>query len=279
MGIKIDGKRHAAELRAAVKASVSGLAQAPSLAVVLVGEDPGSLAYIKGKEAAANEVGIRFELHALPEAATQDEVLELLDKLNSDKSVNGVIVQQPLPKHIDKNTIVNAVAPIKDVDCLHPFNVGKVLTGQDGVLPCTPAGVVYMLKNEGIIMEGKSCVIIGRSDIVGKPLALLMLRENATVTVCHSRTANLPEVCRQADILVAALGKARFVTADMIKEGAVVVDVGINRLSGKKICGDVDYADCFEKASYITPVPGGVGPMTVAYLMDNCVKAWKMQNE
>jgi methylenetetrahydrofolate dehydrogenase (NADP+)/methenyltetrahydrofolate cyclohydrolase len=279
LAIKIDGKQHAANLRASVKASVEGLGQAPSLAVVLVGEDPGSLAYIKGKEAAAKEVGIRFELHALPEAATQDEVLTLLDKLNADKNINGIIVQQPLPKHIDKNTIVNAVAPIKDVDCLHPFNVGKVLTGQDGVLPCTPAGVVYMLKNEGIIMEGRNCVIIGRSDIVGKPLALLMLRENATVTVCHSRTADLPAVCRQADILVAALGKAKFVTADMIKEGAVVVDVGINRLSGKKICGDVDYTSCFDKASYITPVPGGVGPMTVAYLMDNCVKAWKMQNE
>jgi methylenetetrahydrofolate dehydrogenase (NADP+)/methenyltetrahydrofolate cyclohydrolase len=279
MAIKIDGKQHAANLRAAVKEAVVGLAQAPSLAVVLVGDDPGSLAYIKGKEAAAKETGIRFELHALPEATAQDDVLELLNKLNADKNINGIIVQQPLPKHIDKNTIVNAVAPIKDVDCLHPFNVGKVLTGQDGVLPCTPAGVVYMLKNEGIILEGKSCVIIGRSDIVGKPLALLMLRENATVTVCHSRTTDLPAVCRQADILVAALGRAKFVTADMIKEGAVVVDVGINRLSGKKICGDVDYADCFDKASYITPVPGGVGPMTVAYLMDNCVKAWKMQNE
>jgi methylenetetrahydrofolate dehydrogenase (NADP+)/methenyltetrahydrofolate cyclohydrolase len=279
MAVKIDGKLHAASLRASVKAAIESLPQVPTLAVVLVGDDPGSLAYIRGKEQAAAETGIRFELHALPESTPQDKVLALLDNLNGDKDINGIIVQQPLPKHIDKNTIVNAVAPIKDVDCLHPFNVGKVLTGQDGVLPCTPAGVVYMLKNEGITVEGKNCVIIGRSDIVGKPLALLMLRENATVTVCHSRTTDLPEVCRRADILVAALGKARFVTADMIKEGAVVVDVGINRLEGKKICGDVHYSACSDKASYITPVPGGVGPMTVAYLMDNCVKAWKMQNE
>jgi methylenetetrahydrofolate dehydrogenase (NADP+)/methenyltetrahydrofolate cyclohydrolase len=279
MAIKIDGKLHSAKLKNQIREEVSKLPAKPSLAVVLVGDNPASLAYIRSKELSANEIGIRYELHALPESTPQDEVLKLLDNLNADKNINGIIVQQPLPGHISKDAVVTRVAPEKDVDCLHPFNVGKVLTGQDGMLPCTPAGVVYMLKNEGIKLEGKNCVIIGRSDIVGKPLALLMLKENATVTVCHSRTENLAEICGRADILVAALGSPRFVTPDMVKEGAVVVDVGINRLEGRKICGDVDYKACFDKASYITPVPGGVGLMTVAVLMDNCLKAWKLQNE
>ncbi len=220
MAIKIDGKIHSANLKEKIKQDISYLPQAPSLAVVLVGEDQGSLAYIRSKEKAASEIGIRYVLHALPESTPQDTLLNLLDNLNADNNVNGIIVQQPLPGHIDNGVVINRIAPDKDVDCLHPVNVGKVLTGQRGMLPCTPAGVVYMLKGEGIPLAGKHCVIIGRSDIVGKPMALLMLRENATVTVCHSRTENLEEMCRQADILIVAMRQPRFVTPDMIKENA-----------------------------------------------------------
>jgi len=320
----IDGKKHAADIRTEVATQVASLAVAGKqckLAVVLVGENPASVVYINMKKKACEEVGIAFELHPLPEAATQSEVIKLIDSLNANAEVTGILVQQPFPGQLNKDEILSRLDPRKDVDCLHPLNVGLAMagTGSLGVgcmdvgssqkadtprlLPCTPAGCIELLKREGIEISGKRAVIVGRSDIVGKPLAMLLLAENATVTICHSRTKNLAEECRHAEILVAALGRPKFITADMVSDGAIVIDVGVNRLDSEphegtadgvlgvdaalngiglppkksKICGDVDYENVREKASYITPVPGGVGPMTVAVLMQNCVKARELQ--
>ena len=277
MGHLIDGKKHAADIRAAVKKQVDAMdGPKPHLAVVLVGENPASITYIKNKRKACEETGIGFSLHTLPQFATQAEVLDTVGKLNGDANIHGILVQQPLPPQVDKNAVESAVDPMKDVDCLHPFNLGIVATGRPRFSPCTPGGVVQLLKREGIEIAGKNAVIIGRSDIVGKPLAFMLLNENATVTICHSKTRDLADICRRADILVAAIGHAKFITADYVKKGAVVIDVGMNRENGK-LCGDVDFENVKGKAAYITPVPGGVGPMTIAMLMENCVKAWELQ--
>jgi len=252
----------------------------PCMAVVQVGDDPASTIYIAQKEKACAEVGINFKKVSLPGNISNDAMLAEIDTLNNDSNVHGYMVQQPLPKQLDVDEILTTIAPHKDVDCLHPYNVGMISEGRGTLLPCTPAGVIALLDAYNIGLEGKHCVILGRSRIVGKPLGMMMLGKNATVTYCHSRTKNVAEICRQADVLAVAIGRAKFVTADMIKEGCVLVDVGINRIDGgsaakgKKICGDIDYDGCFKKASYITPVPGGVGPMTVALLISNAFSAW-----
>ena len=277
MAIKINGTTHASKIRVNLKNRIKDYAPKPHMAVVLVGDDAASQVYIRNKQKACAEVGIHSTLHTLPATASQQEILDMINTLNNDTTVNGILVQQPFPVVIDKNAIVSAVDPKKDVDCLHPYNLGLVAIGQAKFLPCTPGGIIELLKQESIDISGKHAVIVGRSDIVGKPLALMLLNENATVTICHSKTQNLAQVCSQADILIAAVGRAKLITADFIKSGAVVIDVGINRENGK-LCGDVDYDNVFEKASHITPVPGGVGPMTVAMLLENCVRAWEMQN-
>lgn len=249
----------------------------PCLAVILVGDDPASKVYVNNKKKACEFCGIRSLEYLLPADASQEELNSLVDKLNSDESVNGILCQLPLPSHLDEKEVLNLIKPEKDVDAFHPENVGHIMIGDFNFLPCTPAGIMEMLKYENIGLDGKNCVIIGRSNIVGKPMAMLMLKENATVTVCHSHTKNLKEVVARADVVVAAVGKAKFVTADMIKDGAVIIDVGINRCEDGKLYGDVDFEACKEKASYITPVPGGVGPMTIATLMQNTVTAAKIQ--
>ncbi len=277
----IDGKEISANVKAQVKAEVEKLKEQGievGLAVVIVGDNPASRVYVNNKKKACAEVGFTSYEYALPQETTQDELLDLVNKLNADDKVNGILVQLPLPKQINENSIINAIRPDKDVDAFHPANVGHIMIGDFSFLPCTPAGVMEMLAQTGIETEGKECVVIGRSNIVGKPMAMLLLHKNATVTICHSRTKNLAEVCRKADILVAAVGKAKFVTPDMIKEGAVVIDVGMNRLDNGKLCGDVDYDACFDKAGYITPVPGGVGPMTIAMLMKNTLTSAKIKN-
>lgn len=251
----------------------------PCLAVILVGDDPASRVYVNNKKKACEFCGIRSLEYLLPADVAQEELNSLVEKLNADESVNGILCQLPLPKHLDEKEVLNLIKPEKDVDAFHPENVGHIMIGDFNFLPCTPAGIMEMLKYEGIDLDGKNCVIIGRSNIVGKPMAMLMLKQNATVTVCHSHTKNLKEIVLQADIVVAAVGKAKFVTADMIKDGAVIIDVGINRMSDGKLCGDVDFDACCEKASYITPVPGGVGPMTIATLMQNTITAAKIQNK
>lgn len=277
----IDGKAISANVKAQVKAEVEKLKEQGievGLAVVIVGDNPASRVYVNNKKKACAEVGFTSYEYALPQETTQEELLELVNKLNADEKVNGILVQLPLPKQIDENAIINAIRPDKDVDAFHPENVGHIMIGDFSFLPCTPAGVMEMLAQSGIETEGKECVVIGRSNIVGKPMAMLLLHKNATVTICHSRTKNLAEICKKADILVAAVGKANFVTPDMIKEGAVVIDVGMNRLDNGKLCGDVDYEACFDKAGYITPVPGGVGPMTIAMLMKNTLTSAKIKN-
>lgn len=277
----IDGKAISANVKAQVKAEADKLKEQGieiGLAVVIVGNNPASRVYVNNKKKACAEVGFNSYEYALPEETTQEELLDLVKKLNEDDKVNGILVQLPLPEHIDENAVINTIRPEKDVDAFHPENVGHIMIGDFNFLPCTPAGVMEMLAQSGIETEGKDCVVIGRSNIVGKPMAMLLLHKNATVTICHSRTKNLAEICRRADILVAAVGRAKFVTADMIKDGAVVIDVGMNRLESGKLCGDVDYDDCFEKAGYITPVPGGVGPMTIAMLMKNTLTSAKVKN-
>ena len=249
----------------------------PCLAVILVGDDPASKVYVNNKKKACEFCGIRSLEYLLPADASQEELNSLVEKLNSDESVNGILCQLPLPAHLDEKEVLNLIKPEKDVDAFHPENVGHIMIGDFNFLPCTPAGIMEMLRYENIGLDGKNCVIIGRSNIVGKPMAMLMLKENATVTVCHSHTKNLKEVVARADVVVAAVGKAKFVTADMIKDGAVIIDVGINRCEDGKLYGDVDFEACKEKASYITPVPGGVGPMTIATLMQNTVTAAKIQ--
>ncbi len=248
------------------------------LAVVIVGNDPASKVYVNNKKKACETVGFKSFEYALPEETTQQELLDLVEVLNKDTKVNGILVQLPLPKHIDETAIINAISPNKDVDAFHPINVGKIMVGDYAFLPCTPAGVMELIKSTGVDICGKNCVVIGRSNIVGKPMAMLLLHSNGTVTICHSKTKNLREICSQADILIASVGKPNFVTTDMVKDNAIVIDVGINRLENDKLCGDVNFNEVEPKASYITPVPGGVGPMTIAMLMQNTLTASKIQN-
>lgn len=279
--IRMDGKMVSAKVRGSILAEVEKLkAQGvcPGLAVILVGDDPASKVYVRNKERACDECGIYSEKYALPAETTQEEVLALIDKLNKDPKISGILCQMPVPKHIDADAIIDAIDVTKDVDAFHPVNVGKIMIGDFDFLPCTPAGVMELLDEYGVDPNGKECVVIGRSNIVGKPQAMLLLHRNGTVTICHSRTANLKEVCARADILVAAVGRAKFVTADMVKEGAAVIDVGMNRDENGKLCGDVCFDEVNEKAGYLTPVPGGVGPMTITMLMKNTLKAAKLQH-
>jgi len=276
MALVIDGKKISNEIKNELKLKVEKMKEEGkqvTLAVVLVGDDPASKVYVANKKKACEYIGIRSLSYELPEQTSQAELLALVEKLNNDTDVNGILVQLPLPAHIDEEAVLAAISPAKDVDGFHPMNVGKLSIGQKGMVSCTPAGVIELLKRSGIGIEGKECVIIGRSNIVGKPMALLMLKENATVTVCHSRTKNLKEVAKRADILIVAMGKPRFVNKEYVKEGAVVIDVGIHRDENNKLCGDVDYNDVVDHVSAITPVPGGVGPMTIAMLMKNCVES------
>ena len=277
----ISGKEVSAFIQSKMADEVKALNEkgiAVSLAVIIVGEDPASKVYVGNKKRACERLGIVSYEYALPESTTQQELIDLVNELNRREDVNGILCQLPLPKHLDETAVINAIDPDKDVDCFHPVNVGKVSIGDGKLLPCTPAGIMEMLKYEGISPEGKNCVVIGRSNIVGKPISSLLLNANGTVTTCHSKTKNLAEVTSRADILVAAVGRPLFVKADMVKEGAVVIDVGIHRDENNKLCGDVDFASVEPKAGYITPVPGGVGPMTIAMLMCNTVTAAKMQN-
>ena len=272
----IDGKEISLQIKDELKKQVAAYKEQGieiTMAVVKVGNDPASAVYVRNKEKACEYIGVTSRTLALPEETTEEELLNTVKELNEDPSVNGILVQLPLPKHIDESKILLAIDPKKDVDGFHPVNVGKMVIGEDSFLPCTPAGIIEMLKRSDIDMQGKECVVIGRSNIVGKPMAILMLRENATVTIAHSRTADLKEVTKRADILVAAIGKAKFVTADYVKEGAVVIDVGMDRDENGKLCGDVDFDDVSKVASAITPVPGGVGPMTVTMLMVNCLRS------
>lgn len=251
----------------------------PKLAVIMVGDDSASQIYVRNKSKVCNEIGIEFDEYLLPEKTQQKELLELIEKLNNDKTINGILLQSPIPKHLDINEAFRTISPEKDVDGFHPTNVGKLVLGQDTFISCTPFGIMKIFEDYNIDLEGKNAVVIGRSNIVGKPMSQCLLNQNATVTICHSRTKNLAEVTKQADVVVAAIGKPCFVTADMVKKDAIVIDVGINRGEDGKIKGDVDFENVKEKASYITPVPGGVGPMTIAMLMTNVVKAAKEQNK
>ena len=275
MATRIDGKVLAAKVKEQVRTEAAKLRRQAGLAVILVGENPASKVYVAGKEKDCAECGIRSFSHKLPEETTQEELLNLIRALNDDPAVDGILCQLPLPKHLDEEAVINAIRPDKDVDCFHPFNVGRMVIGEPVFLPCTPAGVMEMLREYEIPIQGKRCVVLGRSNIVGKPMAMLLTQADGTVTTCHSRTEDLAFITREADILVSAIGKTRFVTADMVKEGAVVIDVAMNRDENGKLCGDVDFAAVEPKASYITPVPGGVGPMTRAMLMRNILTAAK----
>ena len=277
----IDGKVVSAQVKERIRLETEQLGKRGievGLAVVIVGDDPASKVYVRNKKKACETVGFNSYEYALPAETTEEELLELVKKLNADDKVNGILVQLPLPSHLDDKVIINNILPEKDVDAFHPVNVGKIMIGDYNFLPCTPAGVMELIASTGTDVSGKDCVVIGRSNIVGKPQAMLLLHKNGTVTICHSKTKNLKEVCSRADILVAAVGRAKMITSDYIKEGAVVIDVGMNRDENGKLCGDVDFADCKEKAGYITPVPGGVGPMTIAMLMQNTLTAAKAQN-
>lgn len=272
----IDGKKISQDIKDELKEKVTALKDTGTevaLAVIQVGNDPASSVYVRNKKKACEYIDIRSLSYELPEETTEDALIELIEKLNKDETVNGILVQLPVPKHIDPDKIIRTISPEKDVDGFHPQNVGKLVIGEEGFVSCTPAGVIQLLKRSGIEISGKNCVVVGRSNIVGKPMALLMLRENATVTIAHSKTKNLKELCQTADILIVAIGKPQFITADYVKEGAVVIDVGIHRDENNKLCGDVRYEEVAEKASAITPVPGGVGPMTIAMLMSNCVES------
>ncbi len=277
----IDGKAVSARVRAEVAAETAELKKqgiTPGLAVIIVGDDPASRVYVNNKKKACAEVGFVSEEFALPADTDQSQLLALVKCLNDRSDINGILCQLPLPEGLDDKSVIKAIAPEKDVDAFNEENVGKIMIGEYHFLPCTPAGVMELIKESGVEVAGKECVVIGRSNIVGKPMAMLLLHENGTVTICHSRTKNLAEVTRRADILVAAVGKAKFVTGDMIKEGAVVIDVGMNRDENGKLCGDVDFASVEPKCAAITPVPGGVGPMTIAMLMKNTLMAAKIQN-
>lgn len=272
----IDGKAISAQIKDELKAEVSELKEKggkiPCLAVIQVGNDPASSVYVGNKKKACEYIGIKSLSYELPEETSEDELISLVEKLNNDDEVTGILVQLPVPKHIDEDKIIRTISPKKDVDGFHPMSVGALLIGEDGFLSCTPAGVIELLKRSDIEIAGKECVVIGRSNIVGKPMSVLLLRENGTVTICHSKTQNIKEVCKRADILVVAIGKPKMIDSSYIKEGATVIDVGIHRMENGKLCGDVDYDDVVEHVSAITPVPGGVGPMTIAMLMKNCMK-------
>ena len=273
MAVRIDGKALAAKVKARAAEGAKDLPRKPGLAVILVGDNQASRVYVTGKEKDCAECGFQSFEHKLPAETGQEELLALIDRLNRDEAVDGILVQLPLPKGLDEDQVLNAIRPDKDVDCFHPFNVGRLVIGDPVFLPCTPAGVMEMLKEYDIPVAGKHCVALGRSNIVGKPMGALLLQQSGTVTTCHSRTPDLASMTRQADILVSAVGRVGLVTADMVKEGAVVIDVAMNRNAEGKLCGDVDYASVEPKASYITPVPGGVGPMTRAMLMENLLAA------
>ena len=277
----INGKEVSAQVRQAVSNETAQLKKkgvTPGLAVIIVGDDPASQVYVKNKERACDEVGFYSEKYALPAETTQEELNALVRSLNEKKDINGILCQLPLPAHLDDKEVINLIDPIKDVDAFHPENVGAIMIGDYNFLPCTPAGVMELIHSTGVSVEGKKAVVIGRSNIVGKPMAMLLLHENATVEITHSKTQNLAEVTKTADILVAAIGRAKFVTADMVKDGAVVIDVGMNRDENGKLCGDVDFEAVKDKCSFITPVPGGVGPMTISMLMKNTLTAAKLQN-
>ncbi len=273
----IDGKAISAQVRAEIAEKTQKLMAergiTPGLAVVIVGEDPASQVYVRNKRRACTEVGFYSEAYELPAETTQDELEALIDKLNANDKIHGILVQLPLPKHLNEEAILLRIDPKKDVDAFHPYNVGRIMIGNHIFLPCTPAGVMELIKRSGVDVSGKECVVVGRSNIVGKPMAMLLLQASGTVTICHSRTKDLAEVTRRADILIASIGKPNFFTADMVKPGAVVIDVGINRLPDGKLCGDVDFAAVEPIASHITPVPGGVGPMTITMLMQNTLRA------
>ena len=278
----IDGKAISKEVREEIAADVVKFKEkyncAPGLAVIIVGSDPASQVYVRNKKKACEEVGFYSVGYELPEDTTQEELISLVERLNDDEKIHGILVQLPLPKHLNETEVLLKIRPEKDVDAFHPYNVGKIMIGNHDLLPCTPAGVMVLLRKSGIDVCGKKCVVIGRSNIVGKPMAMLLLHANGTVTICHSRTQNLKEICREADILVASIGKPEFVRGDMVKEGAVVVDVGINRLESGKLVGDVCFSEVEPKASYITPVPGGVGPMTITMLLKNTLTAASIAN-
>lgn len=277
----IDGKAVSKQVRERVAAETAELKKkgvTPGLAVIIVGDDPASQVYVRNKEKACEEVGFYSEKFALPENTTQQELNNLVKELNGRKEINGILCQLPLPKQLDDKEVINLIDPIKDVDAFHPINVGAIMIGDYNFLPCTPAGVMELIQSTGVEVAGKKAVVMGRSNIVGKPMAMLLLHENATVEITHSKTRNLADVTKEADILVAAVGKAKFVTADMVKDGAVVIDVGMDRDENGKLCGDVDFEAVKEKCSYITPVPGGVGPMTISMLMQNTLTAAKIQN-
>ena len=277
----LDGKAVAHIIRETLKKEVEELKEngiKPKLAVIMVGEDSSSKIYVRNKSVACEEIGVEYEEYLLSEETTMEELLNLIDKLNEDTSVNGILLQSPIPKSLDINEAFKRIAPEKDVDGFNPCNVGKLCLGQDTFISCTPYGIIKLLEEYGIEIEGKDAVVVGRSNIVGKPMMQCLLNKNATVTVCHSKTIKLERVTKKADILVVAIGKPKFITKDMVKEGAIVIDVGINRGEDGKLCGDVDFDEVSKIASYITPVPGGVGPMTIAMLMNNIVKAARMQN-
>lgn len=276
----IDGKAISQQIKDEVKERVEALRQQGkevTLAVIQVGDDPASSVYVNNKKKACAYTGMRSEAFELPQETTQEELLQLIRQLNDREDINGILVQLPVPDHIDENEVIRAISPKKDVDGFHPQSVGALCIGQPGFVSCTPAGIIELLKRSGVEIAGRECVVVGRSNIVGKPMALLMLRENATVTVAHSKTKNLKEICKRADILIVAVGKPKLVTAEYVKEGAVVIDVGIHRMENKKLCGDVDFDDVAPVCSKITPVPGGVGPMTIAMLMHNCVESVILQ--
>lgn len=277
----ISGKETAAKIRERLRAQIDQLREKgyqPGLAVVIVGDDPASQVYVRNKEKACKEVGIAAQTFALPKETTQQELMALIDTLNARSDVHGILVQLPLPRHLDEHQVINAILPEKDVDAFHPVNVGKIMIGDFDYVPCTPAGVMALLEEAQIDVSGKRAVVIGRSNIVGKPQAMLLLHKNATVTICHSKTQHLEEITRQADIIVVAIGKAHFLRGDMVKDGVVVIDVGMNRLENGKLAGDVDFDTVAPKASYITPVPGGVGPMTITMLLQNTVTACRRAN-
>ena len=280
MPLLIDGKKISTEIKDELKVTVEELKKQgveTCLAVIQVGDDPASSIYVRNKKRACAYVGIESLSYELPEETTEDQLVKLVKELNENDNVHGVLVQLPLPKHINADTIIRTISPDKDVDGFHPESVGRLCIGEPGFVSCTPAGIIQLLKRSGIEIEGKECVVVGRSNIVGKPMSILLLRENGTVTITHSRTKDLKEVTGRADILVVAIGKPKFITADYVKEGAVVIDVGMHRNEENKLCGDVDFDDVKDKVSAITPVPGGVGPMTIAMLMYNCVEAAKGQ--
>ena len=278
----IDGKKISAEIKDELKQEVAAMkaeGKEIALAVIQVGEDPASSVYVRNKKKACEYIWITSVSYEIPEDSTQQELLDLVEKCNKDPKINGILVQLPLPPHMDEDAVIHAIDPKKDVDGFHPVSVGNMVIGNDGFLPCTPAGIIELLKRSGVEIGGKECVVVGRSNIVGKPMSMLLLRENGTVTVCHSRTRNLREVCSRADILVVAVGRPKFIDASYVKEGAVIIDVGIHRNENNKLCGDVDFDAVKEKTSAITPVPGGVGPMTIAMLMKNCVQSKKLFGE